>query len=38
MTISSRLPVDKALASYGWQPSARSLLDDVRAGSYSVPA
>lgn len=38
MTTSSRLPAAKAHSSYGWKPTTRSLVDDVRNGSYTVPA
>jgi nucleoside-diphosphate-sugar epimerase len=38
MTTSSRLPADKARTSYGWKPNPRSLIEDVRSGSYAVPA
>jgi len=35
LTTSSRLVASKAREAFGWVPSNRSLLDDVRAGSYT---
>lgn len=37
LTTSSRLVATKARDAYGWEPQPRSLLDDVRHGSYTVP-
>jgi nucleoside-diphosphate-sugar epimerase len=37
MTTTSRLTSAKAEATYGWRPTDASLVDDVRAGSYTAP-
>ncbi|NQX27771.1 NAD-dependent epimerase/dehydratase family protein [Microbacteriaceae bacterium VKM Ac-2854] len=36
LTTSSRLVATKAREAYGWQPRERSLIEDVRSGSYTV--
>jgi nucleoside-diphosphate-sugar epimerase len=36
LTTTSRLDSAKARATFGWEPSDRSLTDDVRAGSYAA--
>lgn len=37
LTTSTHLLATKARSTYGWRPSERSLLDDVRNGSYVAP-
>lgn len=37
LTTSTHLLATKARSAYGWRPSERSLLDDVRHGSYVAP-
>ena len=37
LTSTSRLLATKARSTYDWQPDARSLIDDVRNGSYVAP-
>lgn len=36
LVTASRLPTAKARAAFDWQPSGRSLLDDVRHGTYAA--
>ena len=35
LTSTSKLNASKARATFGWEPAARSLLEDVRSGSYA---
>lgn len=37
LTSSSRLVATKAREAYGWRPAERSLIEDVRSGSYAAP-
>lgn len=38
LTTSTHLLATKARATYGWDPSERSLVEDVRNGSYTAPS